>query len=101
MILNVNRSEVQIQGQDGNIYKGRIEAKLTVEMKKSAKNSSNPYLPPKSAGFNHYNHGHPNYLNLQQLRPQSSHNTRFSANDDKTVTDESLDKVHINHGNLA
>ncbi len=64
-------------------------------MKKSAKHASNPYLPPKSAGFN--NHNHPNYINLQQLRPQSSHNARFSANDDKTITDET---VTINNGNL-
>ena len=34
LIVILSRSEIQIQGQDGQIYKGRLEAKLTVEMKK-------------------------------------------------------------------
>jgi hypothetical protein len=66
-------------------------------MKKTAKLTSHSYLPPKSAGFNHI---HQNHINLQQLRPQSSHYTRFSTNDDKTVTDESIDKIPIDHDNL-
>ena len=34
---------MQIQGQDGHIYKGRIDARLNVEMKKPIKNSNNTF----------------------------------------------------------
>lgn len=38
------RSEVQLQGQDGHIYKGRIDARLPVEMRRQVKasNQKNP-----------------------------------------------------------
>jgi len=37
-VVTKHKSEVQIQGQDGQIYKGRIDAKLNIEMKKPVRN---------------------------------------------------------------
>lgn len=36
------RSEVHVQGVDGHIYKGRIDARLSIEMRKAATKSAHP-----------------------------------------------------------
>ena len=38
------RSEVQLQGHDGHIYKGRIDARLPVDMRRQMKASSQKNL---------------------------------------------------------
>ena len=39
-VVTKHKSEVQIQGQDGQIYKGRIDAKLNIELKKPVRNQN-------------------------------------------------------------
>jgi hypothetical protein len=60
----IKRNEVQIQGQDGHIYKGRIDAKLSIEMKKSIKNTGHQHHHHLYSNNNHNHH---------QLSAKSAH----------------------------
>jgi hypothetical protein len=86
-----NRNEVQIQGQDGQIYKGRIEAKLPIEMKRTVK-YANHKAPSSSmtnlnrsathsAASHHYNHHqHHNHLNQHHQNHSSQSQQSQIAN---------------------
>ncbi len=58
---------MQIQGQDGHIYKGRIDARLNVEMKKPIKHSN--------SNFNR------SYTNLNMSSNNDNNNKRDSSDD--------------------
>lgn len=46
---------MQLQGQDGHIYKGRIDARLSIEMKKQIKNSNTYHKVNSSSSINNTN----------------------------------------------
>ena len=82
---------MQIQGVDGNIYKGRLNARFpSVELKATKLNKNiTSFIHPKSANHNHNNnnnngidsfgatsHLQMNHHLMQPVRPNSSYNNR-------------------------